>query len=401
MSGKPLDQFAGQMESEAAQHVRQKHPSGWEPHVEEFGDTATGITEPMDNPSPKEAELIKGWNLVPEEWRIVGKVNCRRWQGYDGRWLYYYKADLVRIDPLVHKDVDALYKRIQNFKCTPKPGAVDGATFLLLIGDTQIGKGDGDGSIGTIDRWQHSLEGQIARFKELSKKHRISSLATAFMGDLAESCVGNYPSQQFTTDLTMREQDGVLQELTHDTLSRLAPLVDDEYVLVVPGNHGEQRKDGKAYTLPSDNRDIAVVETVHRGIVLNKNHAFDHVRFVYPEGEQLTVCIDLSGMPTGFAHGHQFARGAGPAAKAESWWKDMSHNLVPIGDARLLFSGHYHHLLVTQNGRKTHVQIPALDGGSQWWENIKGQVSPPGMVSCLVGEGVGPHGCGIDDLKVI
>ena len=86
---------------------------------------------------------------------------------------------------------------------------------------------------------------------------------------------------------------------------------------------------------------------------------------------------------------------------SQAWWKDQAHNEKAVGDCRVLITGHYHHLRVAQGGKKAWIQIPALDGGSQWWENKTGQHSPPGMVSMLVGEGLGPAGCGWDDLKVI
>lgn len=393
--------FEKEMASEFEQAERRKHPSGWEPHVEEIGDVAHAISQPSENAHPQESELIAGWNLDPDVWRIVGKVNCRRWQTYDERWLYYYKADLERIDPEVHADVELLYKRIRSRRPSTKRFTGD-KTFLAAIGDTQIGKApEGGGSDGTVERWTSSLDRTVAQLRYLRKSGMdLGHIVLAFLGDLGESCSGNYPSQAFTTDLTMREQDSLLQELVYETLGILAPLAASLDVITVPGNHGENRLNGKAFTLPTDNRDVAVIETVHRGIRRNENHAYDHVRFIYPTSQELTVCADLSGVRVAFAHGHQYNGGGTPGQKAVNWWKDQAHGMTNIGDASLLMTGHYHHLIVNQSGRKTHIQVPALDGGSQWWENKTAQVSPPGMVSMVIGEGVGPSGCGWDDLRV-
>ena len=387
-----LDEFNADR-STAEQHKRPKHPSGWDPHVEISGDEATAVSEPLDVPDAKERDLIIGWKMDPAEWRIVGKVNVRRWQAYDGTWLHYYKADLQRIDPTVAADTEALFKLIRSRKPPAKRPLSGANTFLALIGDTQIGKGDGDGSEGTVVRWMTSLEGTVARAKAV----KPGQIAVAFMGDLREGCKDNYPGQKFSTDLTVTQQDAVLQELIFATLDRFAAITPDLLVMAVPGNHGEERDNGKAYTLASDNHDVAVVQTVQRGIRLNRNGAFDHLRFLYPKDQELTVAADLSGTPVGFAHGHQFK---GPNT-AEAWWKDQAHNEKAVGDCRVLITGHYHHLRVAQGGKKAWIQIPALDGGSQWWENKTGQHSPPGMVSMLVGEGLGPAGCGWDDLKVI
>ncbi len=372
-------------QSTGKQHDRPKHPSGWDPGVETCGDTATAISEPLDTPNANEQDLIAGWLLDPGEWRIVGNVNCRRWQTTrDGEsvWLYYYKADLQRIDPAVAADTANLYRLIRSRKRPVLPPAGE-STFLVLIGDTQIGKGDGDGSEGTVARWLCSLEAQVAQCLRV----KPAAVVVAFMGDLREGCVGNYPAQKFSTDLTVTQQDAVLQELVFKTVDRFAQLTTDLTVAAVPGNHGEERDNGKAYTLASDNHDVAVIQTVQRGIRLNGNAAFDHVRFVYPDSEDLTVALELSGVPVGFAHGHQFPTGGTAAQKAEKWWKDQAHNKTRVGDCDILFTAHYHHLLVGQSGRKTHIQIPALDGGSTWWTNKTGQHSPPGMVSVVVGDG--------------
>lgn len=385
-------------QSTAEQHKRPKHPSGWDPHVEISGDVASGVSEPVvcqsnTPPEPDHDKLIRGWQLDPAVWRIVGNVNVRRWQRYDGEWLHYFKADLQRIDPSVAADTAALFKLIRSRKPVNPVKAVTASTFLVLIGDTQIGKGDGDGSEGTVKRWLASLDGTVSRAKKMSP----AQICVAFMGDLREGCVGNYPSQKFSSDLTVTQQDAVLQELIYRTLDRFACITPDLLVIAAPGNHGEERDNGKAYTLASDNHDVAVVQTVQRGIRLNENGAFNHVKFLYPYGQELAVAADLSGVPVGFAHGHQF----GGPMKAETWWKDQAHGKAAVGDCDLLISAHYHHLKVAQGGRKSWIQIPSLDGGSHWWENKTGQHSPPGMVSLLVGEGLGPAGCGWDDLKVI
>lgn len=387
------DEFLG-AQSTAEQHKRPKHPSGWDPHVEISGDVATAVSEPTPQADANEADLIRGWQLDPAEWRIVGNVNVRRWQRYDHEWLYYYKADLQRIDPSVAADTEALFKLIRSRKPTAKRSvATEPVTFLVLIGDTQIGKADGDGSEGTVRRWLRSLEATVER----AKREKAQQIVVAFMGDLREGCKDNYASQKFSTDLTVTQQDAVLQELTFRTLDDLARLTSDLLVIAAPGNHGEERDNGKAYTLASDNHDVAVVQTVQRGIRLNKNAAFDHVKFLYPYDEELAVVADLSGVPITFAHGHQF----GGPTKAELWRAQQADNETPAGDCRILISAHYHHLKVAQGGKKAWIQIPALDGGSQWWMNKTGQNSPPGMVSMLVGEGLGPAGCGWDDLKVI
>jgi hypothetical protein len=61
----------------------------------------------------------------------------------------------------------------------------------------------------------------------------------------------------------------------------------------------------------------------------------------------------------------------------------------------LLITGHYHHLRVTQSGRKTWLQAPALDNGSEWWARETGATSPAGLLTLTVGRG------GWDRLRVL
>jgi flavoprotein len=64
----------------------------------------------------------------------------------------------------------------------------------------------------------------------------------------------------------------------------------------------------------------------------------------------------------------------------------------PVADARILVTGHYHHLLISEATSRTVIQVPSMDGGSAWFTNGTGQASPPGMVSYLVGADCGPRG---------
>ncbi len=378
-------------------------PKGaWPVRVEEYENVAVAHgSVPTSSAHPDERTLIEGWGLDPEAWRIIdGTLVANRWQAMTGGandqvWMYQYKARLERIVPILRADVKDLFRRIRAKRPTPDRPSGE-LTFLLAIGDTQVGKGDGDGSAGTVDRWRSSLARQAARIKLLRRLgYTVGGIAVVLMGDLRESCTGNYSSQQFTTDLTETEQLAVLEHLIYETIFELVPLADRFDVAAVPGNHGEVRDGGHDYTRPSDNHDVAVVQTVHRGTVQNDNEALSHIRWHYPEGEELTVTLDLSGVRVAFAHGHQFKRGGSlPAAKAQEWWRGQAHNQTLPGSATLLLSAHYHHLLVAQSGTKTHIQIPALDGGSQWWFNRTGDFSPPGMFSCLVGDELGPHNCG-------
>jgi hypothetical protein len=111
------------------------------------------------------------------------------------------------------------------------------------------------------------------------------------------------------------------------------------------------------------------------------------------------MTLDVCGIPIGFTHGHIARGGANPAAKIEKWWTGQVMGFQPVADARILVTGHYHHLLVIESTGRTHMQCPAMDGGSGWWTESTGQHSPAGMLTFLAGSGCGPRGW--SDLAVL
>lgn len=166
--------------------------------------------------------------------------------------------------------------------------------------------------------------------------------------------------------------------------------------MVVSGN---SRLDGKAFTNWSDNDDVAVFEQVAEILSANPER---YSNVLVPSGaidrEDLVVTLDLSGVPCAFAHGHQFKNGVNSQAKAEGWWKGQALGRQPVSDARLLFSAHFHHFVVSEATGRTWMQAPAMDGGSAWITGTSGVNSPAGMLTVCVGD-VYTRGWG--DLEVI
>jgi predicted phosphodiesterase len=177
-------------------------------------------------------------------------------------------------------------------------------------------------------------------------------------------------------------------------LKEWTPLAPEVLVAAVGGNHGEERLNGQSYTDFADNRDVAVFEDVAE-ILRENEDRFGHVRFMLPNRD-LTLTVDVFGTIVGLAHGHQIqkASGASPAKKAEAWWEGQMTARNPVGDADLLLTGHFHHLVLQSIGPRWHIQMPALHGGSEWFDNVRGGKNPPGQVSLVVG----PDGW--DHLKV-
>ena len=127
--------------------------------------------------------------------------------------------------------------------------------------------------------------------------------------------------------------------------------------------------------------DLAVFEQVGEVLAANTER-YSQVTLFLPS--DLSMTLDVCGVPVGFAHGH-VARGSGhPVQKIEKWWTGQVMGFQPVADARILVTGHYHHLLLSESTGRTHMQCPAMDGGSAWWTSSTGQSSPAGVLSFVV-----------------
>jgi predicted phosphodiesterase len=363
---------------EADRRQRGKYPTGWEPRVTESHDRAEAVSNVFHVEQPNEVTLLEGWRMDPEAWAIVeGSLLVNRWQTSAGDWCFQYKARLERrVGSRV--DVDELLRGISRHK-PPAPHRGTG-TLIIAPSDWQVGKADGDGTEGTVRR----IVDSTARLVQHVRQVRPGAIVLVGLGDLLEGCDNHYASQTFTVQLDRRQQMRVVRRLFRDMVIKLSKAGVPMVVSGVAGNHGENRKDGKAFTGPGDNDDVAVVEQVGEVLAANPE-AFGHVRFHVPD-DRLAVLLEVEGWRIGFHHGHIAGRGSTPQQKQQNWWKDHAFMLSPVGEADLLVTGHYHHLSVVDHGPRVHFQAPAMDGGSRWWEDRGGGVSATGTLTFMVSE---------------
>jgi predicted phosphodiesterase len=398
-----LDDLLAQSAPPERQPPAPNLPKGWEPGVRWSNDTDTGsIVTDATTVEPDAAiwaELIADWGLDPGTLEVIdGSIELIGWdspvKGTDMTIrLKRYKARLrrrVHADDTV--DLDHL-RRAAARRRPPKrttPASVDRA-LVVTLADWQVGKGEGGGTPATVARITAAFDNLEARLGELKRVGRDPGVVYLVgIGDIVEQCSGHYASQAFTTDLNRREQMRVARRLILNVVDRL---VDRGYrvaLSAVAGNHGENRNgDGKAYTTPDDSDDLAVFEQVGEVLTANPDRYAD-VSVFLPTA--LSMTLDIAGVPVGFTHGHLARGGANPAAKVEKWWTGQVMGFQPVADARILVTGHYHHLLVVESTGRTHFQCPAMDGGSGWWTTSTGQSSPSGMLTFTVGADCGSRG---------
>lgn len=374
---------------------RPQHAAGWEPGFVWDGRKGSITSAPSGEPNPPQfesllAELCAAIGEKPEDYEIVGNIQVRRWQQTVGPdWLYYHRATIQkRAGAAEDADVDALLAEVSRRKTRKAPAVgTSGAGLVVAMGDWQVGKSDGDGVQGTIDRLARIPELIEARWKALRKIGvPLEVVYLCFGGDLKESCNGHYAQQQFRTVLNNRDQRKIIRHAADRIIDRAAGFAPQVAVKVVGGNHGEEREGGKSHTDFADNVDVAVIEDV--AFAYSKTDRYPHVSFAIPN-DDLTLTFDHDGKVIGLAHGHQAGFGSGdPRTKIHNWWKGQMDGQQPIGDADILVTFHYHHPWMIRRGSRTHFGSPALDGGSDWFKSATGQHAPASTLSFVVtGEG--------------
>lgn len=376
-----------------------KPPAALRPGVDQDDEVIEVTSDPYDAPVVDTEKLLTRWGFSLDEYELVnGTLKVSEWevQTPDGvKTLWSYKAGVRKRDSMRALDYDDLISEIKSHRRKPKEPATGDHVFVINVADTQFGKADGDGVKGTVDRFLKSTDAAIDRLQELKKIGRpIDRAVIAGIGDIIEGCDGQYASQVFNVELNRRQQTRLARRLIRDLVIKVANEVNELTVTAVPGNHGENRKDYKAFTTVGDNDDVAIFEEI--GDILQANpKVYGHVNFVLPEDEIYTI-LDLAGTKVGFAHGHIAGSGGTPQKKLWDWWGGQIVGDQPIGEAKILVTGHYHHFSVIEyNMNRIHIQCPSVESESTWWKNLKGQVSPPGLLTFVVNKD------GYQDLQVV
>jgi predicted phosphodiesterase len=361
---------------------RESHPAGWTPGL----DTERGvlITQPLAQaPSDWDAILRE---LLPEgfdstQYQIDGdNVEVRAWDGNIGggeiKRFYYFKARIrKRVADIDRTNIDDILTAAK--KARPRSVPDLDRTYFIQITDLQAGQADGDGVEGMVARALQIPQLVREDLAALNKSGRpASSIFVPMTGDLVEGISGWYEMQTFSVTLDRREQTKLVRRLLTEILIDIASLGLPVHVAVVPGNHGENRQNGKAFTTLGDNDDVAVIEQIAEAFQLSNK--FDHVTFTFPAKNRLSVTVEVQGWIVALSHGHLSRSGSSVSDKIKNWFKNMAAIKDPVGDADILFVGHYHHLIMMQLiGDLLLIMGGALCDASDWFSQSLGLVSDP------------------------
>lgn len=356
-------------------------PKQWRPHSDV--DTEQGgyvVSKPFDaGAEPEHGEVLEEFGLSPDAWRVTS-VRRGRWQTYDERWLESVRINIEPVHQVARAQADAerIVAQIAQWRPRKPSKTVSDVTFHAPVGDTQLGKIDGGGSEATVDRFL----GELARVVDRQRHLKAGTVHLPWLGDCIEGSVSQNGKVAGRLDLTVTQQVRVVRRLAMAQIKAFAPLTDRIVMASVPGNHDEPTRD--FLTQVDDSWAVDAISAVADGIAENPELS-GRVEFLFPHPDTLTIVNEYSGVVTGLAHGHQFGRGVNGALK---WWDGQASGRTPIGDCDLLLSAHFHHLTVKDHGgSRLWIQIPAMDGGSNWFTERRGDQAPSRLVSFTTVEG--------------
>lgn len=338
--------------------------------------------EPFE-PEPNEAELLAEWDLDPAVWTVTS-ARKSLWQSGD-RWLEARRVSFKRRDKgltIEAADVEDIMSQYMVTRPWPRRD-VSERILMVPAGDLQLGKPDGGGSAATMDRFcriTDDIAGMVA------SEGFNTSLILPWMGDCIEGLVSQRGRLVATLDLTITQQVRAYRRLMMHQIAMLAPLAVKVLIPVLPGNHDETYRD---QAMPvGDSWAIEGASAVADW--MSGRPEFEHVEFVFPEPDEMGITVNVGTDDTpyviSFHHGHSVSTPAGIIP----WWAKQSHGRQHAGRADLLVTAHFHHLRVEHTGgNRTWLQIPALDGGSDWYRLRSGEQGVTGIASVEITPGSG------------
>lgn len=255
--------------------------------------------------------------------------------------------------------------------------------FLVLIGDMQFGKIDGDGPKGTLRRTIECLNKAADTLLMYQRIFDIGHVHIAWLGDHVEGFVSQGGANVWRTVLTLNEQIRLTHAVMLHAVKLFSPLAEKVTMVAVPGNHGESvRFEGNGMTRYDDSHDTEALITIHNTIRELEVPGFEHVNFYVPDTDELTVRTEVAGTRILHAHGHKF--GSKKDAHLD-WWRGQEFKSESL-PAHLLVAGHLHNWFETED----FIQTPAMESESTWIRHLKGYRGVPGLVVGITKDGHTP-----------
>lgn len=337
------------------------------------------VSSPDVAVTPDERDIFRTFGMKAEEWTI-DTLRRSTWQSFNGEWLEAYRAVFSKrkganLAPLSEEDINNILLAYSYTTDETSVSKTDGSVRLVAIGDTQLGKPDGGGTKATVERFYNIMEQVKAG---LIASGGVDFLILPWLGDCLEGVVSQGGRNVARLDISITEQVRIYRRLFLHQVATLAPYARKVIIPVVGGNHDEAFRDQTQS--PNDSWAIEGASAVADALVLADK--FDHVQFLFPEPERWGVTLNVGSEESPyvihFEHGHQ----ARNQTKVIDWWKGQTHGRQPAGAADMLITAHWHNFQIqSTGGDRWWMQVPSMDGGSDWYRDKSGEDSAPGVLA--------------------
>ena len=173
MSKELREILAVQQELDIAKRPKREHAEGWEPGVAWDGNegTITSTAMPAEN-APDWESILKIWGLDPAQFTVVEPVLFNVWGDPLGNLNRQWKGKVIQKRAAKGEDFAALLAEVKRYK-PKKVATLEGDVALIVaLSDFQMGKGEGGGSAGIVQRFLTGIGQVEQRWKELVKLGR-------------------------------------------------------------------------------------------------------------------------------------------------------------------------------------------------------------------------------------
>lgn len=353
-----------------------KIPAQYQQHAEY--DNATGRGEGATGPTrvliSDERALLTAAGVDPDEFRIVGKISqwTKTHHDREDTYSFFFAFETIRALEAA-LDLPALYAEANRKPRNPRRGTADSRVTVVALSDVQAGKvGSRGGTPELLDRLASKREALESHLRRVNPQ----STVLAEVGDLFEGFEsGGNP--MFTNDLSLAQQMDVAGTEVYRFVELMHQFGHVD-VVAVTSNHTAWRSGRQQLGRPADDLGLFVHKQVQKVV----DAAGVDASWTFPSEYDESVTIDVLGTVLGMVHGNQFAAGG-----AINWWAKQTHGGQPVGRADVLLTGHYHHLTIIPTGRNPYtgrskwwLQAPTTDNGSDWFRNVAGDDSSPGLM---------------------
>lgn len=327
-------------------------------------------TRVLDRQASTPDDVLNVFGHDPDKFRVDGSVSISHRELVDGRIVSTYRYRLRERTASI--DVEFLAKEARKAKPHKSAKSSGDRIYVFQASDLQLGKVDGYGPEGTVQRYFESVDVAIADYKRRHAANPIGAVHLVFAGDCIENGgVSQGGKLAWRQSLTVTEQVRVWRRMLMETVRRFAPLTDALYVSVVGGNHDDATR-VPVQTRADDNWATEGAIAVADALQENPD-AYGHVTVQVPPVDQAFMTVKIGESIFTILHGHQFRKG-----KAADWVASQAFYLGNPTAAHFILHGHWHSTSIQQDGPRTILCSGTYDGGSSWYRDLTGAESRVG-----------------------